>query len=166
MRGRPGSAAALIASLGKTRPMRVFADHVGSWAGTNEFKLMPDDEPAAADFTADVSVAAGSNLVALSYTWSHPADGAQDGLLTVGLSEEPSIAVALWADSWHQSPTAAVMTGVLQGAVVTFTYEYAERWVWRTVLDATDPGALTLRMDNVVPDGAPYPAMLAALRRG
>ncbi len=165
MRGRPGTAAALIACLGKTWPMEAFAGHVASWTGTNEFKLMPDEAPATADFAADVSVAAGGDLLAVAYRWAHPADGAQDGLLTLGLSEEPSTAVALWADSWHQSPTAAVMTGRLERAVVTFVYEYAEGWVWQTVLDATDPDTLTLRMDNVVPDGDPYPAMLATLRR-
>ena len=48
---------------------------------------MPTDEPHGAPATADVSVAAGANVAVIAYTWSHPKDGAQEGLLTIAPDE-------------------------------------------------------------------------------
>ena len=86
--------------------MHPLAQHVGIWTGTNRFRLMPDDPPAEADATAQLSLGAGGNLAVLAYTWTHPDDGAQDGVLVLGPDESPGGVVALWADSWHQQPAA------------------------------------------------------------
>jgi len=147
---------------------------VGPWAGSNGFRLMPEDPLAEAPATAEVSAAAGSDLVAIAYTWSHPADGAQDGLLVVGAGDDPGAAAAFWGDSWHQSPAPRAFAGTLHGGgVVTVSYEYAPGWRWHITVDPTDPATLRLRMDNEVPPDAaasetaagPYPVMVTDLRR-
>lgn len=135
---------------------------------------MPTDAPHDASATAHVSSAAAGNLTAIAYTWSHPQDGAQDGLLVVGPDEESEGVVALWGDSWHQSPPPKVLSGAIEDGVITVSYEYAGDWRWQITVDATDAELLGLRMDNVVPESAatdgvaagPYPAMVTDLRRG
>ena|SRR5215471_7799003 len=146
---------------------------VGPWSGANGFRLMPSDPLADAPATAQVSTAAGGSLVAIAYTWSHPADGAQDGLLVVGAAEEPGAATALWADSWHQSPAARSLDGTVDGAVVTVGCDYGGGWRWQIIIDPTDAANLRLRMDNVIPpeaatsdkEAGPYPVMITELRR-
>jgi hypothetical protein len=135
---------------------------------------MPTDQPFVAAATADVSVSAGENMTVIGYTWSHPDDGVQDGLLAIGPAEEPDKVVAIWGDSWHQAPAAKQLAGDVAGRVVTVGYIYAEEWEWRITLDASSSESLLLRMDNVVPQSAAaeghaagaYWAMESELARG
>ncbi len=153
--------------------MEVFARHTGPWAGTNRFRLMPDDPPAESAATAEVVIRAGGNLAVLSYTWRHPVDGSQDGLLVLGQGAQDGSVVAFWGDSWHQKPGAAALAGERRDDSITVGYSYAEGWEWRITIDLASPDTLSLRMDNVVPAsaaagaGAPitYWAMAADLRR-
>lgn len=134
---------------------------------------MPDDPLHDAPATAEVSLAAGGNLVAIAYTWSHPQDGPQEGLLAVGPSAEPGRAVALWGDSWHQRAESRVLVGTSDAGLMTVSCEYAGEWRWQITVDSTNADSLKLRMDNVVPASAatqafgpgPYPAMITDLRR-
>ena len=134
---------------------------------------MPADSPDVAEATADLSIAAAGNLVQVAYTWSHPEDGAQDGLLVVGPTEEPPGAVALWGDSWHQSPEPKVLLGTMDEGFLIVSYAYGGDWQWQITVDATNADLLALRMDNVVPQSAAteavaagaYPAMVTELRR-
>lgn len=149
------------------------SDRSGAWSGTNGFRLMPSDPFHEAPATAVVSVAAGRCMAAIAYTWSHPDDGDQDGLLVLGEADEPGGVTAFWGDSWHQSPTPRSCTGAIDGEVVTVGYEYEAGWRWQITVDPTDPATLRLRMDNVIPqDAVPegvaagsYPAMVTELRR-
>jgi hypothetical protein len=152
--------------------MLAFSAHTGSWTGTNEFRLMPTDPPHAAVARADVSCAAAGGLTTIAYTWTHPDDAEQDGLLVLGPDDDPDSVIALWGDSWHQSPAAKVLVGAIDGRQVRLDYQYADDWRWLITVDATDPEVLYLRMDNVVPESAapdggagPYPAMVARLLR-
>ncbi|MGH3306078.1 MAG: hypothetical protein ACRDOX_00200 [Nocardioides sp.] len=146
---------------------------VGAWAGSNGFQLMPGETPYVAAATAAVSTAATGNMVAIAYTWSHPEDGAQDGLLVVGRNDEPTGAVAFWGDSWHQSPQPTVLEGGFEEGVLSVSYEYGGEWRWQISIDATHAASLMIRMDNIVPESAAteavaagaYPAMLTDLRR-
>ena len=147
-----------------------FAAAAGAWSGTNGFRLMPADPLATAPATATLSLAAGGSLLTLAYTWSHPEDGAADGLVVTGPTEDGF--VALWADSWHQQPAPMSMTGAIDDAgELLVAGSYAGEWGWRIAL-ALDGEGLTLRMDNVVPasiaaagDAGPYPVMICELRR-
>jgi hypothetical protein len=148
------------------------ADCAGAWTGTNGFRLMPADPMHDAPAAAEVSMRAGANLAAIAYTWSHPADGAQDGLLVVGAADDPDAVTAFWGDSWHQSPQPRVLDGTIDGGVIRGSYEYAPGWVWAIVVDPTDPDALRLEMTNAVPEDAEtgraaetYPVMVMGLRR-
>ena len=152
--------------------MHLLHTHLGSWTGTNQFRMMPTDEPSVAPATAQLHDGAGGTITVVRYTWTHPESGVQEGLLAVGTGESPDAAVALWGDSWHQAPAAASLTGTVGQSEVTLAYAYGEGWEWRIVLDVGDPEVLRLRMDNVVPQAvaagdAPlvYWAMQAQLRR-
>jgi hypothetical protein len=155
--------------------MTIFAaltDRAGAWAGANGFRLMPSDPLHDAPATAEVTMRAGGNLVAIAYTWSHPADGPQDGLLVLGPHGDAAGVSAFWGDSWHQSPEPRMCTGTGEGGVITVGYEYAPGWRWGITVDATDPASLRLQMENVVPEDAAegrsavaYPVMVMTLRR-
>ena len=56
----------------------------GLWQGSNGFRMMPADPFSESPASATLSLAAGGCLGTLGYTWTHPEDGAQDGLLAFG----------------------------------------------------------------------------------
>ena len=153
--------------------MDVLPHHGGSWIGTNSFRLMPGDAPHVAAATSHVSTAAAGNLTTIAYTWSHPDDGEQEGLLVVGRSGEPPGAVVFWGDSWHQQPEPTVLPGALEDGLLIVSYAYGGDWRWEITVDATDPERFALRMDNIVPESAAaeggaagaYSAMVTELRR-
>ena len=107
--------------------------------------------PAAeASATAQLSVGAGGNIAVLAYTWTHPDDGAQDGLLVLGPDESPGEVVALWGDSWHPEARGQATARGDRPCTRTVGYAYAEGWEWRITLTADRPDMLRWRMDNVV----------------
>ncbi|WP_089156533.1 DUF1579 family protein [Micromonospora sp. NBS 11-29] len=152
----------------------ILADATGSWVGTNGFRMLPADSFTESPATAAVATAAGGHLTTVAYSWAHPDDGPQDGLLVIGAGEQPGSLVAWWGDSWHQQPGPMTLTGEAgPDAVAGLTAEYGGGWGWRITLDAADPTTLRLRMENVVPadqaapevPAGPYPVMVADLRR-
>jgi len=153
--------------------MTTLAERTGTWAGTNGFRLVPADPLADRPATATLTLAAGGHLISLAYTWEHPDDGPQDGLLVVGSGREDPAVVALWGDSWHQQPAPMSMTGTVEGGSIELEGEYGGGWRWRIMVEAARPDALRMQMDNVVPaDDAsaelrsgPYPAMVMNLHR-
>jgi hypothetical protein len=112
--------------------------------------MLPTDAPHEGTATATVSAGGGGSLTGLAYTWEHPTDGPQEGLLVLGLAEDPDRVVALWSDSWHQT-TAQVLTGALDGKVVTVSFTYGGDWEWVIAVDGTEADTLRIQMDNVVP---------------
>jgi hypothetical protein len=153
--------------------MDALIGHAGEWAGTNEFRLMPSDPFAGRPATAVVTLGAGGNLASVGYTWEHPDDGGQDGMLVVGRGEAEGSVVCLWGDSWHQQPQPMSLTGSMSGASIELNGSYGEGWGWRITLDASRPDGLRLQMDNVIPadvataeiQAGPYPVMVMDLRR-
>lgn len=146
----------------------------GTWQGTNGFRLMPADGLFTAPATATVTPAAGGHLVTLGYTWRHPDDGEQQGLLVLGHGDDgddedaPASAVAFWADSWHQQ-AARALDGSADGETLAFEYDYGSGWLWRVEVSTSGQG-LALRMLNVVPESAApsvgaYEAMVMDLQR-
>jgi len=147
-----------------------FAAATGTWSGSSQFRMMPSDPFSTEPAAGALALAAGGSLVSFAYTWSHPVDGDQDGLLVAGPDDSGGL-VALWADSWHQQPAPMSMTGSIDddGALLV-SGSYAGEWGWRIALSAGD--LLTMRMENVVPasvageaDAGPYTVMLAELGR-
>lgn len=150
--------------------MQLLSGHTGTWAGTNRFRLMPDDPPAEAPASAELSLEAGGHVATLRYTWTHPVDGVQHGLLALGPGESPGEVVGLWGDSWHQQPAAQQLRGTAGEDTVTVAYTYGEGWEWRITLTADRSDMLRWRMDNVVPasvagEAVTYWAMEGELRR-
>jgi hypothetical protein len=150
------------------------SDFAGHWAGTNGFRLMPGDALAESPATMTVSMAAGGHIALVAYTWEHPDDGQQDGLLVIAAAGEDGSLVATWGDSWHQKPAPMALPGA-QGADAKFEFagDYGGGWGWRIVIDATRLENLRMRMDNVIPAGrataeksaGPYPVMITDVRR-
>lgn len=142
-----------------------------AWTGTHLFRLMPSDPAAESDATAAVTSHAGGHVATLDYTWAHPDDGPQMGVIVVGRGESDTDAALLWADTWHQG-TATTFTGSVSGDTIRCHYVYGEVWRWEIELTVA-ADALTLTMRNVVPEEggegappAPYDAMVMQLGRG
>jgi hypothetical protein len=144
----------------------------GTWQGSNRFRMMPTDDFTESPATAFVTTAAGGHAVVVTYTWEHPQDGPQEGVLLVGSPDEDGPAVAAaWADSWHQQPSILTLPGIQADGRLEVTADYGGGWRWTIALEGTDP--LLLTMHNVVPDdqatddveAGPYPVMLAELNR-
>jgi hypothetical protein len=153
--------------------VEILSDFAGMWTGTNRFRLMPSDPLVDSPATVSVTLGAGGYLTTVAYTWAHPDDGPQEGLLTLGMASEEGALVAVWADSWHQQPTAMSLSGNLRDGAVALEGAYGGGWRWRIGFDTTDAGELRMTMDNVIPaehatetiQAGPYPAMLMALHR-
>lgn len=128
---------------------------------------MPTDPPRTAPATATVATAAGGHLTTVTYTWTHPADGPQDGLLVLG-ADEGGTAAAFWGDSWHQHPGPRTLSGPVTGGVWSVGYDYVpDEWRWQVVVDTSRVDVLRFRMDNVPLAGGepPYAAMDAVFQR-
>jgi hypothetical protein len=144
----------------------------GTWRGTNGFRMMPTDEFDEGLVSATVTTAAGGNVVVVTYTWIHPEDGPQDGVLLVGSPAEQDQTVnAAWGDSWHQRPSILTLAGTSTGGRIEVTADYGGGWAWTIAVEGEDP--LRLTMFNVVPAehatadvaAGPYPVMRAELHR-
>jgi hypothetical protein len=144
----------------------------GTWRGTNGFRLMPADELHHAPATAVLTTVAGGYDVVLTYTWQHPGDGPQDGVLLVGSPDEDQRTVAAaWGDSWHQKPSIRTLEGTLTDGRLDIAADSGGGFRWTISLEGENP--LLLTMHNVVPDeyatdeveAGPYPVMVAELRR-
>jgi hypothetical protein len=148
---------------------------VGTWRGTNRFRLMPTDPFHEAPATAQLATVADGHVVLLTYTWEHPADGSQDGVLVVGSPEDGQHqhVSAAWGDSWHQKPALLSLRGTLADGALELTADYGGGWLWVISLDGERDDMLVLTMQNVVPaehatgdvSAGPYVVMLAELRR-
>ena len=140
---------------------------MSQWTGSNAFRMMPTDEFADAPATATLGTAAAGHLTAFAYTWVHPTDGPQDGLLVYGDG-----VTALWGDSWHQQPEPRVLAGSqAEDGSVELACEYGGGWGWELALRASDEAVL-MEMRNVIPAehataevaAGPYPVMVMELR--
>jgi hypothetical protein len=149
------------------------SDLAGTWSGTNGFRLMPSDPLREFPATAAVTTAAGGHLTLVTYTWQHPDDGPQDGVLLIGPTGEGDAVTATWGDSWHQQPTTMVLSGSRDAdGSVSVECGYGGGWSWRIRLEIAAAG-LRLLMENVVPadqsgpdkPAGPYPVMLLQARR-
>ncbi|MGH9165349.1 MAG: hypothetical protein ACRDZW_07560 [Acidimicrobiales bacterium] len=150
-----------------------FADCAGPWRGSNGFRLMPSDSFAEAPALAALTLAARAHFTSLAYTWAHPEDGLQEGLLVFGPDAEVDSLVGLWGDSWHQQPAPMSMTGAVIEGSTGLANDYGDGWRWRIVVRVVEGPALTIRMDNVIPShhattevpAGPYVVMPMHLRR-
>jgi hypothetical protein len=152
----------------------MLSDFTGTWTGTNGFRLMPEDPLAESRATLTVTLAAGGHLTSVAYSWEHPDDGPQDGMLVVGSSGVDDSLVATWGDSWHQKPAPMSLFGTYgDDQTIEFSGDYGSGWEWRIVFDTGDVDKLGMRMDNVGPAdqataeiaAGPYPVMVMEVRR-
>ena len=128
---------------------------------------MPSDPFAEFPARMTVSTAAGGHLVSVSYSWEHPDDGPQDGLVVIGTADDGGSVVAMWGDSWHQKPAPMILSGGRDTDVtIELEGDYGGGWRWRVKFDATD--GFQMQMDNVIPAehataeiaAGPYPVMI------
>lgn len=132
--------------------MTIDVDYTGARQGTCGFRLMPNDELAYAPSACVASTEASGHGWVIRYTWVHPDDGEQSGILLIGSRDDDGKINAAWLDSWHQKPAVALLTGSASGSDMSLTMEY-DGWTW--LIDVTvDVEDLRMRMHNVVPDSA------------
>ena len=151
----------------------LLTNSVGTWVGTNGFRLMPTDPLVERPARASVTSGAGGHVTSFAYWWEHPDDGPQDGLLMIGPGEEEGSLVALWGDSWHQKPAPRILAGS-QGdeGSLQLGGDYGGGWSWRVILQAIDTTNLRMEMHNVIPaeyataekSAGPYPVMIMQVR--
>ena len=122
------------------------------WEGSCAFRLMPADDLADAPSAAALSHLGTEGLV-LTYRWSHPTDGSQEGAVLVGPGEADGELEAAWADTWHQARGLMHLTGTRTGSRVLLVGRYAGDWGWEVELDE-GAGRLAMTMRNVVPESA------------
>lgn len=127
---------------------------MSTFEGTCAFRLMPYDDLAGGPSTATFAEV-GQGQVLLTYTWTHPEDGPQHGVLLVGSPEDLDVAVtATLADSWHQKPGLMNLTGVVSGDTIELASQYAGDWGWQITLTGVGTDRPGMIMRNVVPESA------------
>ncbi|MCE1178754.1 hypothetical protein ACQP1U_12505 [Actinomycetota bacterium] len=147
------------------------SDIVGIWHGTNGFRMMPgevfDEGPASAEIR---EVAGGAALV-VDYTWQHPQEGEQHGVLVVGTASQSALSMHL-LDTFHQSEIPERFEGGQTGpARAEWFHDYGE-WRWWVRVSMEDD-RLVITMDNTVPESygtalkpaGPYCVMRMVLSR-
>lgn len=116
------------------------------------FRLMPLDElcdgPSSALLTP-----VGEQGFTLHYTWTHPTDGVQRGVVLVGGTGEEGRVEGSLFDTWHQQPGLMPLTGTRDGDRVALAGTYLEEWGWQVDVELGD-GAARMTMRNVVPASA------------
>jgi hypothetical protein len=127
-----------------------------SLSGSCAFRLMPTDDLVEAPSQLTVNPV-GDGQLACSYTWSHPGDGPQHGLLLISGPDPQGDVTASWADSWHQQPDLLTLSGPRTGDTVELSAVYAGEWGWQISLQLL-PGAASMTMRNVIPESAVGPA--------
>jgi hypothetical protein len=127
----------------------------GELTGTATFRLMPDDEPVAGASSLSASVVAAGRALEMAYTWTHPDDGEQAGLLLLGIPGPDRAVSAAWVDSWHQ-PFVTPLVGSASVSGARALYEYAPGWFWEIELEVSDARP-TLVMRNVPPESEAGP---------
>ncbi|WP_134772107.1 hypothetical protein [Ornithinimicrobium flavum] len=121
--------------------------------GDGSFRMMPTDAFAAGPASGRVEVHAGGHALLATYTWTHPQDGPQEGVLLVGSPEEDGTVRATWLDGWHQQPGPMHLSGSLEGDTVRLGATYADTWGWQVDL-TLGRGTVRMVMRNVVPEEA------------
>ena len=151
-----------------------FGRLAGMWRGSNGFRLMPTDELSNAPATAELTTAADGHDLVLTYAWTHPEDGPQDGVLVAGSPDDQGQDfTAAWGDSWHQKPNLLVFTGTLTEGRLEVSADYGGGWRWVISLGGDRGDGLALTMYNVIPaehatdevPAGPYRVMVAELQR-
>lgn len=141
---------------------------MGFWDGSGQeagreltgrcgFRLMPTDEMEDRPATATVETAAAGHGLLVRYTWEHPDDGPQSGVLLVASPDEDGGVHATWLDSWHQQPYPMLLTGRAAGSgqdgpSARLAGTYGETWGWEIDVDLTDGARILMR--NVMPADA------------
>lgn len=128
----------------------------GSRTGINRFRLMPTDEYTDSDATIVVAAVAGA-FVSVTYTWSE-GGVAHNGLVLLSSPADSDRVDAVWADSFHSSPTWLELSGEAGAAdeplVLTGSYPAptGPDWGWQILLH---PDGL-ISMNNLVPGHDAY----------
>lgn len=121
--------------------------------GTCGFRLMPFDEFEWRPATIEISEAAGGWATHVEYTWSHPSDGKQHGIILIASPGVDDLVDATLIDSWHQKPGAMHFKGQRTGDKLRLEATYMQTWGWIIEFDLSGDAPRML-MSNVIPPEA------------
>ena len=137
------------------------------FTGTNRFRMYPSDEYVGAESDAVLREVADGCGHSLEYSWMHPTDGPQRGVLLFGRPADDGVVTACLLDSWHQRSGPVTLRGVERHGRVEVGYEYGGGWGWLIDVGPTSQG-WSMTMSNVIPPDADglaegaYEVMVAA----
>lgn len=130
-------------------------DLTGNWIGTNKLRVMPTDPYGESAATATITTAANGCLTTIVYTWAD-GDTPQDGFLAITSGQDPHEAVAVWVDTWHQSPQWMNLSGTISDTgVISLRGTYGaedDRGGWRIHIHPIDATTVRITMDNIYTD--------------
>lgn len=138
----------------------------GQWQGTNLLWLDPTQPPGKSHTEMQVTPVQQDTFVQFQYTWAFEGQP-HEGILLVGYRPADGF-FAAWTDTFHSanaimqfigrpSPQAAVVHG-------SYSVEGGPEWGWDIAIRAEGDG-FALRMFNIMPDGARFPAVEAVYTR-
>lgn len=145
-------------------------DAEGHWEGASKLHvpgLVPDQQVFESESVLKVLVDRNATHGVIGYVWTFEGDRHDGTILVAGDARFRSVELA-WSDSWHQSNSVMHLKGVMeedgsfkaQGA-----YGAGDAvWGW-TIALALVGQTLTLKMENVLPDGTAEWAVEATYRR-
>lgn len=140
----------------------------GTWRGTN---MLQDPEsglqPETTDSVLTLAPLLDGRFVRLDYTWS--SKGApQAGSMLIGHEKKAGVVTLHWIDTWHNGEKVMACEGKAAGGPIdvrgTYAVPNAPDWGWRIRIEPT-ASALTIRMDNVTPEGREYLAVEGTYRK-
>ncbi|GGB87664.1 hypothetical protein [Knoellia flava] len=120
--------------------------------GTCAFRLMPHDPLEEGPSSAVVTLV-GAPGFTLHYTWVHPTDGEQSGVVLVGGPDDAGAVEGALFDTWHQQPGLMSLRGARAGDRVDLAGTYLEEWGWTIAIELGGE-TVTMTMCNVVPESA------------
>jgi hypothetical protein len=142
----------------------------GSWSGKSKLFLpfLPEGEQVK-ESKSDLHVQLDPReaYAQVEYDWHYEGERQTGSILLCGDAKSGK-AGAGWADSWHQNGTVMALSGEGMEGVVTLNGRYAVEghpdWGWKITIEASE-SALSLRMDNVTPEGEATWAVEAVYER-
>lgn len=128
----------------------------GEWQGKSLLQLSAQEPVRESESRFRVKGTINNKFIQIDYDWSEGGKR-QEGLLLIGLQDQPLAANAVWMDSWHMGKEFMILQGTAtQEGRITVLGSYqapdSPDWGWRISIWQDGDQAM-LQMDNISPEG-------------